>query len=147
MLKVVIDTNLLIDASDDFYNYASRIIDLAIAGNIEPFANRATLRENILLAKRKIQDEGFLRKLEYFFEIVKPAESKRLNSVKDDPEDNKILESAVGAKADFVITSDKHLLVMEKFQGVKIVTPAGFWQSWEEDSDRGWMRWLHNFVK
>jgi len=147
MLKVVIDTNLLIDASDDFYNYASRIIDLAIAGNIEAFANRATLRENILLAKRKIQDEGFLRKLEYFFEIVKPAESKRLNSVKDDPEDNKILESAVGAKADFIITSDKHLLVMEKFQGIKIVTPAGFWQSWEEDSDRGWMRWLHNFVK
>ena len=113
MLKVVIDTNLLIDGASDFYNYANRIIDLVIAGQVEAYANRSTIRENRLLVGKKVLEAGYRKKLEYFFELVKPVENiERLDIVEDDSQDNKILESAVGAQADYLITSDRPLLFL-----------------------------------
>lgn len=146
MFKVVIDTNALIDASSDFYHYANRILDLVIAGQIEAYANRGTLRENKFLAQKKILDEGYLKKLEYFFDVVKPVvNTERLNIV-EDHEDNKILESAVASKAGYLITSDHHLLKIEKYKGVRITTPAGFWRIYEDEGDHGWRKWLDNFI-
>ena len=148
MLKIVLDTNLLIDASSDFYHFANRIIDLVIGGQVEAFANRQTLRENKFLAGLKIDDEGFQKKLEYFYKAVKLVEGMDdLDAVEDDAEDNKILASAVACRADFLITSDRHLLKLEKFRGTRIVRPDYFWQIWEEEGDGGWMRWLESFIR
>lgn len=148
MLKVVIDTNLLIDSEQDFYNYPSRIIDAVIAGQVEAFANRATLRENHLIAGQKIQDPNYLNKLRYFFEVVKPLEySKKLSVVSEDSQDNKLVESALGAKADYLVTSDKHLLALGKYKGVRIVRPEEFWHIYEDRGNNLWQRWINNFIK
>jgi putative PIN family toxin of toxin-antitoxin system len=147
MLKIVLDTNLIIDGADDFYNYGSRIIDNVISGNLEAFANRGTLRENKLLSLRKITDESYLRKLEYFFDLVKPVEASNRIDIVEDPDDNKILESAVAADADYLITSDKHLLKLEEYEGVKIVRPAEFWARWQEEGEGGWQNWLKSFIQ
>jgi|GEM_PF-164556 putative PIN family toxin of toxin-antitoxin system len=147
MLKVVIDTNLLIDGASDFYNYGNRIIDLVIAGQIEAYANKSTLRENKFLTGQKIPDEGYRKKLEYFFETVKPiGYIGRLEAAEDDPQDNKILESAVASDADYLITSDRHLLKLEKYKSVRIVRPSSFWQIYEDEGE-GWSNWLRNFIK
>jgi putative PIN family toxin of toxin-antitoxin system len=147
MLKVVIDTNLLIDGSEDFYNFGNRIIDLVLAGQIQAFANKRTLRENKLLTGNKISDEGYLKKLEYFFKRVSEVEStKRLHVVEDD-EDNKILESALAANADFLITSDQHLLKLEEYEGVRIIRPNIFWSIYEEEGDQAWQKWLKSFIQ
>src|SRR3990167_2156614 len=109
MLKVVIDTNSLIDADSDEYNYSNRIIDEVIAGNIEAFANHRTMRENKFIVPQKLKDTNFLNKLKYYWQAVKPVENgQRLAVVDEDEEDNKILESAVAAGADYLITSDRH---------------------------------------
>lgn len=146
MLKVVIDTNLLIDGSSDFYNYGNRIIDLVIGGQIEAYANKATLRENKFLANKKIPDEGYLKKLEYFFDTIKPVNNYERLDVVEDSDDNKILESAVGSRADYLITSDRHLLKIEKYKGIKIVRPAQFWSIYEDEGE-GWAKWIRNFVR
>src|SRR3990167_9139080 len=146
MLKVVIDTNVLIDASEDYYLYANRILDLVIANQIMAYANRATLNENKFLARRKISDEGYLKKLEYFFEVVQPVATGEKLRIVEDPEDDKILESAVASGADYLITSDLHLLKLEKYHGVRIVRPAEFWSIWEDEGE-GWVNWLSNFIK
>jgi uncharacterized protein len=146
MYRVVIDTNLLIDGSSDFYHYGNRIIDLAIGGQIEAYANKSTLRENKFLASKKITDEGYLKKLEYFFETVKHVDYIERLDVVEDKEDNKILESAIACKADYLITSDRHLLKIEKFKGIKIVTPSKFWQVWEEEGE-GWTKWIKDFIR
>jgi len=147
MLKIVIDTNLLIDGAEDFYHYGNRIIDLVIGGQIEAYANRSTLKENKFLVRKKISDEGYLKKLDYFFEVLKPVENiPRLNVVKDDRQDNKILESAVAAKADYLVTSDRHLLKLEKYKGIRVVTPSGFWRLYEDEGESGWHKWLKNFI-
>lgn len=147
MIKVVIDTNSLIDADSDEYNFSNRIIDKVIAGEIEAYANSATLQENKFIAPKKLKDQNFLIKLEYFWSAVKPVESlKGLNVVVEDPEDNKILESAISARADYLITSDKHLLKLEKFEGVKIVRPGEFWSQYNEETGEGWMKWIKDFI-
>ena len=43
-------------------------------------------------------------------------------------EDNKFLEAAVAGEADFIITSDRHLLNLKKFNSMPIVTPNNFWK-------------------
>jgi predicted nucleic acid-binding protein len=54
-------------------------------------------------------------------QIVYPK--KKLNIVKKDPSDNKILECALEAKASFVISGDRHLLEIKEYDGIKIVSP------------------------
>ena len=54
-----------------------------------------------------------------------------------DPEDNVILEVAVGGKADFVVTGDQDLLVLHPFQGIPIVGPPRFLQVLETKSSGG----------
>ena len=57
--------------------------------------------------------------------IVEPA--RKIDAIKEDPADNKILECAIEANADYIITYDKkHLLKLKKFEGVNIVSPADF---------------------
>ena len=46
--------------------------------------------------------------------------------IKDDPDDNVILECALEGQVQHIITQDKHLLKLKDFQGVKIVTPSEF---------------------
>lgn len=41
--------------------------------------------------------------------------------------DNKILETALAGKADYIVTGDKrHLLPLKEFKGIPIITPARF---------------------
>lgn len=49
--------------------------------------------------------------------IIPPA-------VIDDPDDDALLACAVAAKADLIVSGDPHLLRLEHYQGVAIVTPA-----------------------
>ena len=43
-----------------------------------------------------------------------------------DPKDNPILACAVEGGADYIVTGDRDLLVLERFQGIPIVSPAAF---------------------
>jgi predicted nucleic acid-binding protein len=44
-MRVVLDTNVLINGFKDEYSYEKKIIDAVIAGDIESFANRQTLQK------------------------------------------------------------------------------------------------------
>ncbi len=43
-----------------------------------------------------------------------------------DPKDDKFLELAVNGRADVVISGDADLLVLDRFHGIPIITPAAF---------------------
>jgi uncharacterized protein len=43
-----------------------------------------------------------------------------------DPADNKIIECAAAARSDYLVTGDKHLLVLGSYRGTQIVNPAEF---------------------
>lgn len=147
MLKVVLDTNVLIDGSTDDYNYGRRIIDEVIAGDVQAFANRQTLAENHLIVKRKISDEGYRKRLDYFFDLVKPTPSIMVDVVAEDTEDNKLVGAALACQADYLITADNHLLQLEKYKGIRIVRPGEFWSRYEDGSNRGWAKWIKDWIQ
>ncbi len=62
--------------------------------------------------------------------VSKPA--TRLNVLRDLP-DNRILECAVEAGADLVVTGDRHLLNLKRFQGISIIRLADFVRMFPED--------------
>ena len=143
MFRVVLDTNVLITGFKDEYSYQKQIINEAIKGHLEAFANNKTLRENSFILKKLIQDPGYQRELDHFLKQVNIVENKRKIHLVSDPEDNKILESALEAKADFLITEDKALLELKKVQNVKILEPADFWVIYEESvGNDPWKKWV-----
>jgi uncharacterized protein len=144
-MKVVIDTNTLINAAADEHNYGNRIIDEVLDGKIQAFANRQTLRENSLIASQKVSDPEFLAKLQEYFNSVEEVEAEYIQVVEDE-EDNKILASALKAGVDYLVTSDWHLLKLGEYEGVKIVSPQGFWAEYETETGEGWKQWLNNFI-
>jgi predicted nucleic acid-binding protein len=50
--------------------------------------------------------------------------------VKEDPDDNRVLECAVGARAEFIVMGDKHLLQLEEYAGIRIMKVADFLKLW-----------------
>ena len=50
----------------------------------------------------------------------------KLDVVKDDPDDNVILECALEGSVQYIITQDKHLLKLREFQKIKIITSSLF---------------------
>lgn len=43
-----------------------------------------------------------------------------------DPTDNRILECAVAADSDVIVTGDRHLLALGNFQGIDVMTVTDF---------------------
>jgi len=50
----------------------------------------------------------------------------KVDIIKDDPSDNAILECALVAGVDYVVSGDRHLLSIEKFRRIKIVRANEF---------------------
>jgi len=46
--------------------------------------------------------------------------------VENDPDDDRILEAALAAKADYIVSGDKHLLSLKEWNGIRIRTPSEF---------------------
>ena len=48
---------------------------------------------------------------------------KKIDIIKNDPDDNKILECAAAGKADLIVSSDKDLIKLKNFQSIVIIHP------------------------
>lgn len=49
-----------------------------------------------------------------------------VQTIEKDPDDDKFLAAAIEGRADYVISGDKPLLNVKEYQGIKMVSPAGF---------------------
>jgi putative PIN family toxin of toxin-antitoxin system len=128
MIKVVLDNNVYISAL--FWKGAPyQIFKKVLEGTILNFISPQILEElkEKLLEKFKLPPDKikeFLEIIVFNSQIVYPK--KKLNIVKKDPSDNKILECALEAKTSFIISGDRHLLEIREYKGIKIVTPKEF---------------------
>jgi uncharacterized protein len=122
MLKFFPDTNVLVSAT--FWQGSS--YKLLLSSKATGFTSHAVLREYRAVLKRdfNLSEEEVDVRLEELLElliIVSPTE--RLEVIKEDPDDNQILEGAIEAKTDFIVSYDHHLLDLKEFRNVKIVKP------------------------
>lgn len=54
------------------------------------------------------------------------APEEKILVVLADPSDNKFLEAAIAGKTDYIVSGDKHLLELKKFQSIPIITAREF---------------------
>jgi putative PIN family toxin of toxin-antitoxin system len=128
-LKVVLDTNVYISAFTHPQGPLLKIWQRARKRHFHSFISPAiigevarVLREDFMWPEEAITAR--LKVLASTSEIVVPKD--RLQAVVDDPDDHHILECAVEADADLIVSGDQHLRRLKLFQGIGIVTPINF---------------------
>lgn len=79
----------------------------------------------------RLQKEVFLKNLIRVAILIHLKQ--RINIIKADSSDNRFLECAVEAKANYLISGDnKHLLPLKNFRGIKITSPGEFLELYQE---------------
>jgi len=126
MIKAILDTNVLI--SSLFWKGPSRhIVDLAIANKIKSVTSPEILEEVETVLYEDFPQvsydkiEGIIRDILSYSQLVIPRQItvKKLRDLKD----TKIIACALSVKADYIVTGDKDLLVLKKYEGIRILTP------------------------
>jgi uncharacterized protein len=128
-IKVVLDTNVLISAIA-FGGKPREVLKKIIVGEVELFISQLVINELAgVLASRKFcyNDEIIdliLAEIESIGNFVYP--SIKIDIIKEDPEDNMILECGKTAVVDYIVSGDKHLLNLKKYAGIEILCPSEF---------------------
>ncbi len=130
---VVLDTNTLVSGLLWDGNEA-RVIEKTERHEIQIFISHDLLKElEELLNRGKFSEilegkeytvERAVAKIALMSTIVKP--DHKLNAIKEDPDDNRVLECAAFAGADVIISGDAHLLKLRKYAGIDILTAGNF---------------------
>jgi len=128
-MKVTVDTNFLISSTQWDYSVAHKLLIKLIKRNIEIYSTKDILGEFSKVLKRDFKYDSeevsnIVEKILSFIKLVIPQD--RINFVKEDPEDNKIIECAIESNSDYIITYDKHLLKLKKYKKIKILKPEEF---------------------
>lgn len=121
--RVVFDTNIFLSAFI-FGGNPEKLFELARAKKLHLFTSPSILTEfaDRLRDKFGWSEEDIVEAIKtvgYSSELVKPV--RRLTILEDDP-DNRILECAVEAEVDFIVSGDKHLLSLKEHEGIKIIS-------------------------
>jgi len=143
-MKIILDTNVLINGVQDENSHTYKIISACISGDIQAYASKKTQNEYYLLGERMIKDQEYLNILDDFYETLKVVKPKNKNHIiDDDHEDDKFLDVAEECQADYIVSADHHLLDLELFDDTKIVEPTDFWHIYREseNDDEGESDW------
>ena len=123
-MRVVLDSNVVVSG----YNYPGNegeLLELARQGRFELVVSEFLLGEvqRALLHKFDWSYARAALQLNVLRRVALVVDPRRfVSAIADDHPDNRILECAVFAEADYLVTGDRrHLLPLEEYEGVKIV--------------------------
>lgn len=127
--KLVLDTNVYISAIH-FGGLPLHLINLAADEKISLFVSREIIAEILGVLRQKFRySPAQLDQIEALIldacQLVAPQ--TRISTIKTDPADNRILECAMEAQADFIVSGDKkHLLKLKHLHTTPILSPRQF---------------------
>jgi len=129
MTQAVLDTNILVSAAIARGN-EFELLELAKKGRYELILSTGILEEfEGVVSQERFGFTKNIREeiINNVIKIAKIVDSKgKIDAVKEDPDDNKIIECALEGKADYIVSGDKHLLKLGKFQGIEVITTTKF---------------------
>lgn len=129
LLKVVFDTNIFAMAAAMPGGYIDYWLDLATPPNnkFQLYASPAILAEvqekleGKLHINRALAVE-YISRLSNIATVVHPTQ--KLDVISDDPDDNIILECAVEAQADIIVSADQDLLKLKRYGDTQLHHPT-----------------------
>ena len=128
-MRVVLDSNVIVSALN-FPGNERLALELALRGRFEFFLSLFILEEVAGVLTRKFGwDEGRTARaigtLENAANVIEPPRLEEV--IEDGHPDNRVLECAVAASADYLVTGDRrHLLPIGEHRGTTIVNAPRF---------------------
>jgi uncharacterized protein len=128
MLRVVLDTNIIVSGLLNPRGAPAAILDSATSEQFRCFLSESVIDEyEEVLARDYLRIDPnraarFIRALRRVAVLVRP-QGKLI--VTRDPDDDKVVECAVEAGADFIVTGNTRDFPSQ-FRGVRVVTPRDF---------------------
>ena len=131
-MRLVLDTNVVLSALL-WGGTPYRLLQLAMDGEVQLFTSPVLAAElrNILVRPHlaaKLAEKGTTADtvtalyLEFARAVSPPLSVPRV--VPDDADDDHVVACAVAAKADIIVSGDKHLLNLREYQGIRMLTAA-----------------------
>lgn len=133
MIRAVVDTNIFIRAL------------IRPQGTVGPIIPRLAREEFKLIYSQilleELSEKIHLSRLQVRYEVMEYNIQALLNAIAlrgdlvnpkhtikfcRDEDDNRVLEAAVAGEADYIVTSDEDLLVLDPFERIRIVRPHVF---------------------
>jgi putative PIN family toxin of toxin-antitoxin system len=134
--RVTLDSNIYISALV-FGGKPKRILEMAIEDQVEIAISDSIIEEvrRHLPAKFGWSEERTTEVVESINEYaVHVTPSEQIDAVPADPDDNRVLECAVEAAADVIVSGDRDLLRIGSYAGIPIQTVSEFLEAFERES-------------
>lgn len=129
-MRLVYDTNIVISALLFEGSRPAKAFDIGIKQGAILFSSSTLAELEEVLSRNKfdqyISHEERKQFLTSFILNSTPVEIDETISECRDPKDNKFLELAVCGKADFIISGDEDLLILNPFRNIQITPPDSF---------------------
>ena len=128
MDRATADSNIWVSGLN-WYGKPHELLNLARDGKIELAISDAILDEFSRILHHKLEwsdDRLNSMRAEVATFTKRVSSTETLDVVKADPDDNRILECAVAAGSDVIVTGDAHLLQLGAYRGIKIMKVADF---------------------
>jgi hypothetical protein len=127
--KLVVDTNVLL--SSFISAGPPRLILNRVRDRLDLLCvSPPILEEYAVVLKRAGIGHDLLMPLFSLFQdpdrVALVIPSQRIDVIREDPSDNMFLECATEARADYLISGDRHLKTLKSFQGINIVAPREY---------------------
>ena len=128
--RFVLDNNILVSALLVKNSAPFWVIKKVEEMGVILYSEVTLLELNQVLNRKKFVKYFTVEEKQEF--IVKLIESAELVAITEsidicrDPKDNKFLELAVSGEADFIISGDRDLLVLNPFRNIEIITANDF---------------------
>ena len=135
MTRIVLDTNVIVSALV-FGGVPRTVLELAESGQCELFYSEPIQNEvRRVLAEKFNWTSAMLHEVLPVVwnmgELVTPRIA--VHVVRDDPDDDGILECAIAANASFIVSGDRHLLALRNYKSISIVNPRQFLEAYLAD--------------
>jgi putative PIN family toxin of toxin-antitoxin system len=127
-VRVVLDSHTYVSALVLSGGSADVALSAALGGAYVPLLSEAILGEILgALGRKFARDKEELARVAIFLSELTEhvAPRTRLNVLADEP-DNRVLECAVEGGADLIVTGDRAMLRLGRFEGVAIVSLRDF---------------------
>jgi len=127
--RIVLDTNVLISAIV-FGGNPREVLEKVISGAFAMAISAEMLAEfqGVLEGKKFRYPSDIVRnivnELLAVSELVRPT--IKVEQIKADQPDNRILECALESKDAFIVTGDRHLLELGEYEGIPVLDVAAF---------------------
>jgi putative PIN family toxin of toxin-antitoxin system len=133
-MRVILDANVFVSAVITKRGACGKILELWEKDEFDLVVSSSILEEiDRVIHYPKIQQKYTLsdETIDQFLGLIGSqavivAPSSELRVIEKDPSDNRYLECAKVGEASFIISGDEHLLKLQEYRSIVILTPSAF---------------------